>query len=179
MTSLIKAKALSRIKPSATIAITELGRELRAEGRDVISLSIGEPGFDTPEHVKEGARQAMQRGESKYSPIGGISELKSAVRKKFQRENQLEYTDKEVTVSAGGKQVLNNMFYATLNTGDEVIVPAPYWLAYTQSVLLYDARPVIVNTSQENGFKITPDALQAAITAKTKWLVINLSLIHI
>ena len=173
MTSLIKAKALSRIKPSATIAITELGRELRAEGRDVISLSIGEPGFDTPEHVKEGARQAMLRGESKYSPIGGISELKSAIRKKFQRENQLEYTDKEVTVSAGGKQVLNNMFYATLNTGDEVIVPAPYWLAYTQSVLLYDARPVIVNTSQENGFKITPDALQAAITAKTKWLVIN------
>ena len=115
----------------------------------------------------------MLRGESKYSPIGGISELKSAIRKKFQRENQLEYTDKEVTVSAGGKQVLNNMFYATLNTGDEVIVPAPYWLAYTQSVLLYDARPVIVNTSQENGFKITPDALQAAITAKTKWLVIN------
>lgn len=173
MSSLIKADALNRIKPSATIAITDLGRELRAAGRDVISLSIGEPGFDTPEHVKEGAYQAMVRGETRYSPIGGIPELKTAIRHKFQRENQLEFADNEVTVSAGGKQVLNNMFYATLNPGDEVIIPAPYWLAYTQSVLLYDAKPVIVSTKEEGGFKISPEALDAAITAKTKWLVIN------
>ncbi len=173
MTNLVQAKALSRIKPSATIAITQLGRELRAAGRDVISLSIGEPGFDTPLHVKEGAYQAMLRGEAKYSPVGGIDELKAAVRDKFHRENELKFADNEVTVSAGGKQVLSNMFYATLNPGDEVIVPAPYWLAYTQSVLLYDATPVIVNTTQEDGFKITPEALQAAITSKTKWLVIN------
>lgn len=173
MTKLIKADALSRIQPSATIAITQLGRELQAAGRDVVSLSIGEPGFDTPGHVSEGAYQAMLRGETKYSPIGGIDELKAAVRGKFLRDNQLEFSDNEVTVSAGGKQVLSNLFYATLNAGDEVIVPAPYWLAYTQSVLLFGATPVIVNTTQDYGFKITPEALEKAITAKTRWLIIN------
>ena len=173
MTSLVKSIALDRVEPPAAIVITELGRKLRAEGRSIVSLSIGEPDLDTPEHVIEGAHQAALRGETTYSPIGGIPELKQAVRNKFERDNDLSFADDEVTVSAGGKQALNNALYATLNSGDEVVIPAPFWLAYAQMVQLYEGTPVVVNTSQAEAFKITPEALDAAITAKTKWLILN------
>ena len=173
MTKLITAKALDRVEPPAAIVITELGRKLRAEGRSIVSLSIGEPDLGTPEHVTEGAYQAALKGETTYSPIGGIPDLKQAVRDKFSRDNQLTFADNEVTVSAGGKQVLSNVLYATLNPGDEVVIPAPYWLAYSQMVELYEGVPVIVNTSSETGFKATPEDLEAAITEKTKWVMLN------
>ncbi len=173
MTKLIKAKALDRVEPPAAIVITELGRKLRAEGRSIVSLSIGEPDLGTPEHVTEGAYQAALKGETTYSPIGGIPELKEAVRDKFSRENRLTFADNEVTVSAGGKQVLSNVLYATLNPGDEVVIPAPFWLAYAQMVQLYEGVPVIVNTSAATGFKATPEELEAAITEKTKWVMLN------
>ena len=159
MTKLIKARALDRVEPPAAIVITELGRKLRAEGRSIVSLSIGEPDLGTPEHVTEGACRAALKGETTYSPIGGIPDLKQAVRDKFSRENGLTFADNEVTVSAGGKQVLSNVLYATLNPGDEVVIPAPFWLAYSQMVLLYEGVPVIVNTSAETGFKATPEDL--------------------
>jgi len=173
MTILIKAKALDRVEPPAAIVITELGRKLRAQGRSIVSLSIGEPDLGTPEHVTEGAYQAALKGETTYSPIGGIPELKQAVRDKFCRENQLTFADNEVTVSAGGKQVLSNVLYATLNPDDEVVIPAPFWLAYAQMVQLYEGVPVIVNTSAATGFKATPEALESAITEKTKWVMLN------
>jgi len=173
MSTLIKSRALDRVDPPAAIVITELGRKLRAEGRSIISLGIGEPDLGTPKHVIEGAYQAALRGETTYSPIPGIPELKQSVRDKFRRNNELEFEDKEVTVSGGGKQMLNNTLYATLNPGDEVVIPAPYWLAYSQMVDLYEGVPVIVSTSQETGFKITPQALESAITDKTKWLMLN------
>ena len=173
MTKLITAKALDRVEPPAAIVITELGRKLRAEGRSIVSLSIGEPDLGTPEHVTEGAYQAALKGETTYSPIGGIPDLKQAVRDKFSRDNQLTFADNEVTVSAGGKQVLSNVLYATLNSGDEVVIPAPYWLAYSQMVELYEGAPVIVNTSSDTGFKATPEDLEAAITEKTKWVMLN------
>ena len=173
MTKLITAKALDRVEPPAAIVITELGRKLRAEGRSIVSLSIGEPDLGTPEHVTEGAYQAALKGETTYSPIGGIPDLKQAVRDKFSRDNQLTFADNEVTVSAGGKQVLSNVLYATLNPGDEVVIPAPYWLAYSQMVELYEGVPVIVNTSSETGFKASPEDLEAAITEKTKWVMLN------
>ena len=173
MTKLIKAKALDRVEPPAAIVITELGRKLRAEGGSIVSLSIGEPDLGTPEHVTEGAYQAALKGETTYSPIGGIPELKEAVRDKFSRENRLTFADNEVTVSAGGKQVLSNVLYATLNPGDEVVIPAPFWLAYAQMVQLYEGVPVIVNTSAATGFKATPEELEAAITEKTKWVMLN------
>ncbi len=173
MTKLIKAKALDRVEPPAAIVITELGRKLRAEGRSIVSLSIGEPDLGTPAHVTEGAYKAALKGETTYSPIGGIPDLKNAVREKFSRDNQLAFADNEVTVSAGGKQVLSNVLYATLNPGDEVVIPAPYWLAYSQMVQLYEGVPVIVNTSVETGFKITPEALDSSITDKTKWVMLN------
>ena len=173
MTKLIKARALDRVEPPAAIVITELGRKLRAQGRSIVSLSIGEPDLGTPEHVTEGAYQAALKGETTYSPIGGIPELKQAVRDKFSRENQLTFANNEVTVSAGGKQVLSNVLYATLNPGDEVVIPAPFWLAYAQMVQLYEGVPVIVNTSAATGFKATPEELEAAITEKTKWVMLN------
>ncbi len=173
MTKLIKAKALDRVEPPAAIVITELGRKLRAEGRSIVSLSIGEPDLGTPEHVTEGAYKAALKGETTYSPIGGVPELKDAVRNKFSRDNQLTFADNEVTVSAGGKQVLSNVLYATLNPGDEVVIPAPYWLAYSQMVQLYEGVPVIVNTSAETGFKATPESLEKSITDKTKWVMLN------
>jgi len=173
MTKLIKARALDRVEPPAAIVITELGRKLRAEGRSIVSLSIGEPDLGTPKHVTEGAYKAALKGETTYSPIGGIPDLKQAVRDKFSRENGLTFADNEVTVSAGGKQVLSNVLYATLNPGDEVVIPAPFWLAYSQMVQLYEGVPVIVNTSAETGFKATPEDLEAAITDKTKWVMLN------
>lgn len=173
MSKLIKSRALDRVEAPAAILITELGRKLRAEGRSIVSLSIGEPDLGTPEHVTEGAYQAALNGETTYTPIAGIPELKQAVRDKFLRDNDLNFKNDEVTVSAGGKQVLNNALYGTLNPGDEVIVPAPYWLAYSQMVCLYEGVPVEVRTSAETGFKITPEALDASITKKTRWLILN------
>ena len=173
MSKLIKSRALDRVEAPAAILITELGRKLRAEGRSIVSLSIGEPDLGTPEHVTEGAYQAALNGETTYTPIAGIPELKQAVRDKFLRENDLNFKNDEVTVSAGGKQVLNNALYGTLNPGDEVIVPAPYWLAYSQMVCLYEGVPVEVRTSAKTGFKITPEALDASITKKTRWLILN------
>ena len=173
MSTLIKSRALDRVEAPAAILITELGRKLRAEGRSIISLSIGQPDLGTPRHVIEGAYQAALRGETTYSPIAGIPELKQSVRDKFRRDNELEFEDNEVTVSGGGKQMLNNALYATLNPGDEIVIPAPYWLAYSQMADLYEGVPVIVSTSQNTGFKITPQMLEAAITDKTKWLLLN------
>jgi len=173
MTKLIKAKALDRVEAPAAILITELGRKLRAEGRSIVSLSIGEPDLGTPVHVTEGAYQAALKGETTYSPIAGIPELKQAIQDKFLRDNELSFEGNEVTVSAGGKQVLNNALYATLNAGDEVVIPAPFWLAYSQMVCLYEGVPVVVDTSAQTGFKVTPAALDAAITDKTKWLMLN------
>lgn len=173
MTKLIKAKALDRVEAPAAILITELGRKLRAEGRSIVSLSIGEPDLGTPVHVTEGAYQAALKGETTYSPIAGIPELKQAIQDKFLRDNELSFEGNEVTVSAGGKQVLNNALYATLNPGDEVVIPAPFWLAYSQMVCLYEGVPVVVDTSAQTGFKVTPAALDAAITDKTKWLMLN------
>ena len=173
MAKLITAKALDRVEAPAAILITELGRKLRSEGRSIVSLSIGQPDLGTPVHISEGAYQAALRGETTYSPIAGIPELKQAIRDKFKRDNELTFKDTEVTVSAGGKQVLNNALYATLNPGDEVVIPAPFWLAYSQMVSLYEGIPVVVDTSVETGFKITPAALDSSITQKTKWLMLN------
>ncbi|MFT5114929.1 MAG: aspartate aminotransferase [Parasphingorhabdus sp.] len=170
---LVKSKILERVTQPAAIVMTQLGRDLKAQGHDIISLSIGEPDFDTPQHVKDSAYQSMLKGGISYSPVSGIPELKDAIREKFRKENQIEYQIDEVMVSAGGKLVLANALYATLNDGDEVIIPTPYWIAYHQSVTLYGGVPVEVQTSQATGFKLTPAMLEQAITDKTKWLVIN------
>ena len=138
-----------------------------------MSLGIGQPDFQTPAHIIEAANEAALRGETRYPPIGGVPELRSAVRAKFKRENNLEVAADEVTISGGGKQILSNCFFATLNKGDEVILPAPYWLAYQQSIELCNATVVVVNTSADTALKLTPEALEAAITANTRWLVLN------
>jgi len=173
MTTLITSEAVGRVQPPATIAITVLGRQLKEAGRSIVSLGIGQPNFNTPPHIIEAANEAAKSGETRYPPIGGIPELRSAVISKFQRDNNLDPAADEVTISGGGKQILSNCFYATLDVGDEVILPAPFWLAYSQSIELCNAKPVIVDTSAETGYKITPAGLQAAITDKTKWLVLN------
>ena len=168
------AEQLKRIKPSATIAVTDKARALKAAGRNVIGLGAGEPDFDTPDNIKEAAIKAIRDGKaSKYTNVDGIAELKEAVVKKFKRENGLDYTAAEVTVGTGGKQVLYNAFVATLNPGDEVIIPAPYWVSYPEMVLLAGGEPVEVPTSMANGFKMTAAQLEAAITPKTKWVLLN------
>ncbi len=167
------AHALERVKPSPTMAITSKARELKAAGHDVIGLGAGEPDFDTPDNVKQAAIAAIKRGETKYTAVDGIPELKSAIVKKFARENGLDYKPSEVSVGSGGKQVLYNALLATLNPGDEVIVPSPYWVSYPDIVLLTGATPVIVETKLEDGFKLSPAALTAAITPRTKWLIFN------
>ncbi len=167
------AESLSRIKPSPTLAVTQKARELKAAGRDVISLGAGEPDFDTPENIKQAAIEAIRRGETKYTPVDGIPELKDAIIAKFKRDNGLEYTREQITVGTGGKQVLYNALMATLNRGDEVIIPAPYWVSYPDMVLLAGGTPVFVETRIEDGFKLRPEALEAAITEKTKWLIFN------
>ena len=171
--TLTTARALDRVEPPATIAITQLGRDLKAEGADVVSLGIGEPGFDTPKHIKDETYQRMLGGGITYTPVAGIPELKGAVREKFRRDNGLEYADNEVMISAGGKQMLSNALYATLNDEDEVILPAPYWLAYHQTVSLFGGKPVIVKTSSESGYKLTAEDLDSSITHRTRWLVLN------
>ena len=167
------ADSIARIKPSATIAITGLAKELKAAGKDIISLSAGEPDFDTPDNIKEAAIAAIRRGETKYTIVDGIPELKAAICKKFKRENGLDYKPSQVSVGAGGKQVLFNALVVTLNPGDEVIIPAPYWVSYPDIVLFAGAKPVPVVARLENGFKIKPEALAAAIAPKTKWLIFN------
>ena len=167
------AHALERIKPSPTMAITSKAREMKAAGFDVIGLGAGEPDFDTPDNIKQAAIAAIQRGETKYTAVDGIPELKRAIVAKFARENDLTYKPAEITVGSGGKQVLYNALLATLNPGDEVIVPSPYWVSYPDIVLLAGATPVIVETKVEEGFKLSPKALAAAITPRTKWFIFN------
>ncbi len=167
------ADSLSRIKPSATIAVTNKARELKAAGRDVIGLGAGEPDFDTPENIKEAAVKAIRDGQTKYTAVDGIPELKKAICDKFARENGLTYKPSQVSVGTGGKQVLYNALMATLNPGDEVIIPAPYWVSYPDMVLLAGGTPVFVEAGIETGFKVTGAALEAAITPKTKWIIFN------
>ena len=167
------AHALERVKPSPTMAITAKAREMKAAGFDVIGLGAGEPDFDTPDNVKQAAIEAIKRGETKYTAVDGIPELKRAIASKFQRENGLTYKPSEITVGSGGKQVLYNALLATLNPGEEVIIPSPYWVSYPDIVLLAGANPVIVETREEDGFKLTAKALEAVITPRTKWFIFN------
>ena len=167
------ADSMNRIQPSATIAISGKAMALRAAGKDVISLSAGEPDFDTPDNIKEAAVAAIRAGKTKYTPVDGIPELKQAICDKFRRDNNLDYKPSQVSVGTGGKQVLFNALVATINPGDEVIIPAPYWVSYPDIVLLAGGKPVLVETTHENNFKLTPDVLEAAITSKTKWLIFN------
>ncbi|MEO0428897.1 MAG: pyridoxal phosphate-dependent aminotransferase [Pseudomonadota bacterium] len=167
------ADALARVKPSPTIAISTKANEMKAAGEDVISLGAGEPDFDTPDNIKAAAKAAIDAGRTKYTAPDGIPELKKAIADKFKRENGLDYTVKEVSVGTGGKQVLYNALIATLNPGDEVLIPAPYWVSYPDMVLLGGGVPVVVETGIETAFKMTAEALEAAITPKTKWLIFN------
>jgi aspartate aminotransferase len=168
------ADSLQRIKPSATIAVTDKARALKLAGRDVIGLGAGEPDFDTPDNIKEAAIRAIREGRaSKYTNVDGLAELKAAVVGKFKRENGLDYKPSQISVGTGGKQVLYNAFVATLNPGDEVIIPAPYWVSYPDMVLLAGGTPVPVVATAESGFKLKPEQLERAITPRTKWLLLN------
>ena len=169
----IVSNSLKRIKPSPTIAVTSKAREMRAAGKDVIGLGAGDPDFDTPDNIKEAAIQAIKRGDTKYTAVDGTPALKMAIKEKFSRENNLTYELDQISVGTGGKQVLYNAFMATLNPGDEVIIPAPYWVSYPDMVLLAGGKPKIVKCSEKNEFKITPAELRKAISKKTKWLIIN------
>jgi aspartate aminotransferase len=167
------ASRLSNIKPSPTIAVTQKAAELKAAGRDVIGLGAGEPDFDTPDNIKAAAKAAIDKGETKYTAVAGTLALRKAIVAKFKRENGLDYTPEQVTVGCGGKQVIYNAMIATLNPGDEVVIPAPYWVSYPDIVLLAEGTPVIATGLEENDFKITPADLEKAITPKTKWLILN------
>ena len=171
--SSLQSAALARVKPSATLAVTARARELKRQGRDVIGLGAGEPDFDTPDNIKEAAIAAIRRGETKYTDVDGTPELKAAVAAKFARENGLTYETSQVHVAPGGKTVIYNAFLATLSPGDEVIVPAPYWVSYPDMVLLAGGEPVFVVGHEADGFKLRPEALEAAITPRTKWLILN------
>ncbi|HRY06343.1 MAG TPA: pyridoxal phosphate-dependent aminotransferase [Hyphomicrobiaceae bacterium] len=167
------AEGLSRIQPSATIAVATKARQLKAEGRDVISLSAGEPDFDTPQNIKDAAKVAIDKGYTKYTDVDGMPELKAAVVAKFKRDNGIDYKASQISVGTGGKQVLYNAFLATLNPGDEVIIPSPCWVSYTDIVLLGGGTPVFVPTTMENGFRLQPEDLEKAITPRTKWFMFN------
>ena len=167
------ADSLGRIKPSPTIAVSGLARELKAQGRDIISLSQGEPDFDTPDNIKAAAKAAIDKGLTKYTAVDGTPELKEAIAAKFKRENGLDYEPSQISVGTGGKQVIFNALMATLNPGDEVVIPAPYWVSYPDIVRFAGATPVPVGTTQANGFKLQAEDLEAAITPKTKWLILN------
>ncbi len=164
---------LARVKPSPTIAVTTKAAELKAAGRDVIGLGAGEPDFDTPENIKQAAKAAIDSGKTKYTAVDGIAELKQAICDKFKRDNGLGYTPSQVSVGTGGKQILYNALMATLNPGDEVVIPAPYWVSYPDMVLLAGGEPVIAPATLEHDFKLTPEALEAALTPKTKWFIFN------
>ncbi len=167
------AKSLAKIKPSPTIAMSTLAGELKAQGRDIISLSAGEPDFDTPAHIKAAAQKAIEAGKTKYTAPDGMSELKEAICRKFQRENNLTYASEQITVSSGGKQVLYNALCATLNAEDEVVIPAPYWVSYPDMVLLAGGTPVVVKTSAETNYKLTASDLRDALCERTKWFIFN------
>ena len=169
----IISDSLKRIKPSPTIAVTQKARELRAAGKDVIGLGAGEPDFDTPDNVKNAAIKAIKSGDTKYTAVDGTPALKKAIIAKFKRENKLSYSADQITVGTGGKQVLYNAFMATLNKGDEVIIPAPFWVSYPDMVLLAGGKPKIVKCTEQEEFKLTPSKLRKAITKKTKWLILN------
>ncbi|WP_440650973.1 pyridoxal phosphate-dependent aminotransferase [Candidatus Pelagibacter sp. HIMB1495] len=169
----IISDSLKRIKPSPTIAVTQKARELRAAGKDVIGLGAGEPDFDTPDNIKNAAIKAIKSGDTKYTAVDGTPALKKAIVDKFKRENKINYTTNQITVGTGGKQVLYNAFMATLNKGDEVIIPAPFWVSYPDMVLLAGGKPKIVKCTEEEGFKLTPSKLKKAITKKTKWVILN------
>lgn len=165
--------ALARVKPSPTLAVTQRARELKAEGRDIISLGAGEPDFDTPQHIKDAAKKAIDAGHTKYTTVDGIVELKDAIIAKFKRDNDLSFERSEISVAPGGKAVIYNALVATLNPGDEVIIPAPYWVSYPDMTYLAGGTPVVVEASAENNFKLTADALEQAITEKTRWIIFN------
>ena len=167
------AGAVTRVKPSATMVLTQRARDLKNSGRDIISLSVGEPDFDTPDHIKEAAIAAIKRGETKYPPVLGIVPLREAIAAKFKRENGLDYKPSQTIVGTGGKQILFNTFLATCDKGDEVIIPAPYWVSYPDMVTIAGGTPVIVPTKLEKNFKLQPEDLQRAITPRTKWLLLN------
>lgn len=165
--------ALGRIKPSPTIAVTNKAAELKAQGKDVIGLGAGEPDFDTPDHIKEAGIEAIRSGQTKYTGVDGTPALKKAVADKFRRENELDYAVDQITVNAGGKHTIFNALLATVNAGDEVIIPAPYWVSYPDMVQLAGGTPVFIEAAIDTGFRITPEQLEAAITPKTKWLILN------
>jgi aspartate aminotransferase len=167
------AQALSRVQPSAILTVTQKARDLKAEGLDVISLSVGEPDFDTPDNIKQAAIAAIKRGETKYPPVLGIPPLRAAIAAKFKRENGLDYMASDTIVATGGKQILYNAFLVTMNSGDEVIIPAPFWLSYQHMVLINGGEPVIVPTRLEKAFKLQPEDLERAITPRTKWVILN------
>ncbi len=167
------ASRLSQIKPSPTISVTEKAFELKAQGRDVIGLGNGEPDFDTPSHIIEAAKKALDDGMTRYTPVNGIPELREAIIAKFKRDNDLDYGMDEISVGCGGKQVIFNAIMATLDPGDEVIIPAPYWVSYPDIALLFEGKPVFVDCPVESGFKMTAQDLEAAIGPKTKWLIMN------
>ena len=167
------ADSVNRISPSQTIGMSTKARELKAKGRNIIYLSAGEPDFDTPENIKEAAIQALHEGKTKYTDVDGIPELKAAIAAKFKRENNLDYKPSQVSVGTGGKQVLYNALVCTLNPGDEVVIPAPCWVSYTDIVRLGGGKPVFAKCKLEDSYKLQPEVLDAAITPKTKWLVFN------
>ncbi len=169
----IVSNSLKRIKPSPTIAVSQKARELKAAGKDVIGLGAGEPDFDTPDNIKKAAIDAINKGDTKYTAVDGTLALKKAIVSKFKRENNLDYSTEQISVSSGGKQIIFNAILATVNPGDEVIIPAPYWVSYPDMVLLADGTPKIVKCSENNNFKITPSELEKNITNKTKWIIIN------
>ncbi len=169
----IVSNSLKRIKPSPTIAVTSKAREMRAAGKDVIGLGAGEPDFDTPDNIKEAAIEAIRKGDTKYTAVDGTPALKKAIQAKFSRENDLSYGLDQISVGTGGKQVLYNAFMATINKGDEVIIPAPYWVSYPDIVLLAGGKPKIIKCDEKNNFKLTPEKLTKAVSKKTKWIIIN------
>lgn len=169
----ILADSLSRVKPSPTMAMTGKAAELKAAGRDIIGLSAGEPDFDTPENIRKAGQEAIETGKTRYTAVDGIPELKQAICEKLKRDNGLSYTPKQISVGTGGKQTLYNALMATINPGDEVVIPAPYWVSYPDMVLLAGGTPVIAEATLENNFKLTPEQLEAAITPKTKWFIFN------
>lgn len=169
----LTANRLSRVKPSPTLAVTAKAAELKAAGKDVIGLGAGEPDFDTPEHIKKAAIDAINKGETKYTAVAGTPALKKAISDKFKRENGLEYAPNQIVAGVGAKQVIFNALLATINEGDEVIIPAPYWVSYPDMVLFAEGTPVIAAGKEEDGFKLKPEALEKAITPKTKWLILN------
>ena len=164
---------LKRIKPSPTIAVAQKARELKAAGKDVIGLGAGEPDFDTPDNIKDAAIKAIKEGDTKYTAVDGTPELKKAISEKFKRENNLNYSTDQITVGVGGKHVIYNLMMATLNKGDEVIIPAPYWVSYPDIVMLAGGNPIVIECTEDQGFKLTAKDLESKITNNTKWLILN------